>query len=55
MRQPRRSRRLEKEEPLDAFVDADTENEGVPSENVIIHTMFHVATKNKEEYIFEEY
>ena len=30
VRQPRRSRRTRNEEPLEAFIDVDVENEGAP-------------------------
>ena len=55
VRQPRRSRRTRNEEPLEAFVDADVENEGVPPKDMPLYTMLYMVTKKEEGYIFEEY
>ena len=55
MRQLRRSRILEREDPLEVFMDVDAENKGGPPEDIPMCTILHMATKNKEGHIFEEY
>ena len=53
MRPPRRSRRVRGEHPVEAFVDADMNQEGEPPKDVPMHSMLHAATDADENEIFE--
>ena len=48
-----RSRRVRGNDPAEAFVDADMNQEGETPEDVPMHSMLHAATDAHENEIFE--